>query len=193
MKVIFLDIDGVLNSDEYIDKVKRLNLQGIEKEIDIEKVKILKKIIDETGAKVVLSSSWRYTKNAKYLKELLSEYGIYVDSTPFMQNERGLEIKQWLSYNPDVEDFIILDDEIYPSYDENLLKKLVKISNENGRGLGEGLLISDIEEIVKRLGKVKKEELERSLNKMLENGYELVTMSITGTAKAILVLKKSSV
>ena len=40
MKVIFLDIDGVLNSDEYIDKVKRLNLQGIEKEIDIEKVKI---------------------------------------------------------------------------------------------------------------------------------------------------------
>ena len=161
MKVIFLDIDGVLNSDEYIDKVKRLNLQGIEKEIDIEKVKILKKIIDETGAKVVLSSSWRYTKNAKYLKELLSEYGIYVDSTPFMQNERGLEIKQWLSYNPDVEDFIILDDEIYPSYDENLLKKLVKISNENGRGLGEGLLISDIEEIVKRLGKVKKEELER--------------------------------
>ena len=78
-----------------------------------------------------------------------------------MQNERGLEIKQWLSYNPDVEDFIILDDEIYPSYDENLLKKLVKISNENGRGLGEGLLISDIEEIVKRLGKVKKEELER--------------------------------
>ena len=65
MKVIFLDIDGVLNSDEYVDKVKKSDIQGIERDIDIEKVKLLKRAIDETGAKVVLSSSWRYTKNAR--------------------------------------------------------------------------------------------------------------------------------
>ena len=41
MKVIFLDIDGVLNSDEYIDRAK--NSQGIERHIDIDKVKLLKK------------------------------------------------------------------------------------------------------------------------------------------------------
>ena len=45
MKVIFLDIDGVLNSDEYIDRAK--NVQGIERHIDIDKVKLLKKAIDE--------------------------------------------------------------------------------------------------------------------------------------------------
>ncbi len=71
MKIIFLDIDGVLNSDEYFDKISNLDIQGIEQEIDIEKVKLLKEAINETGAKVVLSSSWRYTRKGQQLKELL--------------------------------------------------------------------------------------------------------------------------
>ena len=32
-------------------------------------------------------------------------------------------------------------------------------------------------------------KIEEKANEMLQNGYELVTMSITGTAKAILVLR----
>ena len=47
MKVIFLDIDGVLNSDDYIDRAK--NSQGIERHIDIDKVKLLKKAINKYG------------------------------------------------------------------------------------------------------------------------------------------------
>lgn len=163
MKVIFLDVDGVLNSDEYFDKIRNLDIQGIEREVDIEKIKLLKKAIDKTGAKVVLSSSWRYTKYAQYLKELLSNYDIYVDSTPFIENERGLEIKKWLSDNQDAEDFVILDDEIFDSYDESLIKNLIKTSNGNGRNFGEGLLPRDVDEIIKRLGrkKSKNEEIER--------------------------------
>ena len=162
MKVIFLDIDGVLNSDEYVDRVKKSDIQGIERDIDIEKVKLLKRAIDETGAKVVLSSTWRYTKNARYLKELLANYGIRVDSTPYIQDKRGLEIKKWLSENQGVEDFLIIDDEIFDSFDEGLMKKLVKISNGNGRSLGEGLLPKDVDEIIERLGRKKaKEEIER--------------------------------
>ena len=65
MKVIFLDIDGVLNSYEYFDKIENLNVQGIEREIDVNKIKLLKRAVDETKAKVVLTSSWRYTKKAK--------------------------------------------------------------------------------------------------------------------------------
>ena len=163
MKVIFLDVDGVLNSDEYFDKIRNLDIQGIEREVDIEKIKLLKKAIDKTGAKVVLSSSWRYTKYAQYLKELLSNYDIYVDSTPFIEKETGLEIKKWLSDNQDVEDFVILDDEIFDSYDESLIKNLIKTSNGNGRNFGEGLLPRDVDEIIKRLGrkKSKNEEIER--------------------------------
>ena len=78
---------------------------------------------------------------------------IFTDATPYMNNIRGLEIKEWLSQNNDVEDFVILDDEIFESYDEELLSKLIKISNGNGRNLGEGLLQKDVDEIVNRLGK----------------------------------------
>ena len=96
MKVIFLDVDGVLNSDEYFDKIKNLNIDGIQSEIDVEKIKLLNIAINETKVKIVLTSSWRYTRNAQELRKLLSEYGISTDSTPFIQNERGLEIKQYL-------------------------------------------------------------------------------------------------
>ena len=166
MKVIFLDIDGVLNSDEYFDKIKNLDIQGIEQEIDIEKIKLLKKAINETGAKVVLSSSWRYTRNGQQLKELLSNYEIYVDSTPLIQNKRGLEIKKWLSEHQCIEDFVILDDEVFDSYDDVLIKKLVKISNGSGHSFGEGLLPRDVNEIIKRLGRKKeKNEIEQELER----------------------------
>lgn len=166
MKVIFLDVDGVLNSDEYFDKIKNLDIDGIQSEVDVEKIKLLKRTIDEAGSKVVLTSSWRYTRNAQELKKLLLEFGISTDSTPFIQNKRGLEIKQYLSEHLDVEDFVIVDDEVFDSYDDELIKKLVKISNGNGHNFGEGLLPKDIDEIIKRLGKNKQnnkanEELER--------------------------------
>ena len=92
-------------------------------------MKLLKRAIDETGARVVLSFTWRYTSNARYLKELLADYGIRVDSTPYIQDERGLEIKEWLSQHKGIENFVILDDEIFDSFDEELIKNLVKISN----------------------------------------------------------------
>ncbi len=164
MKVIFLDIDGVLNSDEYLKKVKWLHIQGIESEIDINKIKLLKKAVDETKAKVVLTSSWRFTRKAQSLRNLLANYGIYVDSTPFINNKRGLEIKKWLSDNTNVEDYVIIDDEKFDSYDEELLSKLIKISNGNGYTFGEGLLSKDVDEIIKRLGRkleFEKEEIER--------------------------------
>ena len=160
MKVIFLDVDGVLNSDEYFNKIKNLNIDGIQSEIDVEKIKMLNMAINETGAKIVLTSSWRYTRNAQELKKLLSEYGIPTDSTPFIQNKRGLEIKQYLLENPDVENFIIVDDELFDSYDDELIKKLVKISNGNGHNFGEGLLPKDIDEIIKRLGRNKSKNKE---------------------------------
>lgn len=164
MKVIFLDVDGVLNSDEYIKRTIKSNIQGIEKHVDVEKIKLLRQAIVQTNAKVVLTSSWRLTKMAQELIKLLITYGIYADSTPYIRNERGLEIKQWLADNQNVEDFVILDDEIFDSYDEGLMKKLVKISNGNGHNFGEGLLPKDIDEIIKRLGRNKTrqdDEMER--------------------------------
>lgn len=152
MKVIFLDIDGVLNSDKYIDSIKGKEMTA-ENEIDMEKVRLLEQAINQTGARVVLTASGRYAQVGRYLREVLSQRAIFTDVTPYMDNIRGLEIKEWLKQNNDVEDFVILDDEIFESYDEELLSKLIKISNGNGRNFGEGLLQKDVDEIVNRLGK----------------------------------------
>lgn len=61
MKVIFLDIDGVMNgSDEIVDLIKNHGKNGIEATFPTDtKCKLLKQLIDETGAKIVLSSTWR--------------------------------------------------------------------------------------------------------------------------------------
>lgn len=54
MKLIFLDIDGVLNYEGY-ERFTRMGTRFVDPVL----IKRLKKIIDRTGAKVVLSSTWR--------------------------------------------------------------------------------------------------------------------------------------
>ena len=123
-------------------------------------MKLLKEAVDETGAKVVVTASARYTTNGQLLIQLLREYQILVDLTTFINNKRGIEIKQWLSEHPDTEDFVILDDEIFDSYDKKLMEKLIKISNGNGISFGEGLQRKDIEQIIQRLGRKRQKEEE---------------------------------
>ena len=166
MKVIFLDIDGVLNSDEYFDKIEGQDIHGIEEDIDVETIKLLRKAVEETGAKVVFSSTWRYRKRAEELKQLMLEYGVIVDSsTPYLENVRGEEIKQWLKEHPGTEDFVLLDDEVWDSYDEELLKKLIKMSDTNEKKqFGDGLQEKDIEDVIRRFGRIKRkkdDDLER--------------------------------
>lgn len=162
MKIIFLDVDGVLNSDEYMHRVIHSNITGVEREIDIEKVRLLKQAVNKTGAKIVMTSSIRHTQLGGKVIELLQREGMVVDKTPFMNEARGEEIKAWIRENGNVEDFVILDDEVFKSYDDTLMAKLIKISDGNGRNFGEGLLPKDASEIVKRLGERKiNDELER--------------------------------
>ena len=119
MKVIFLDVDGVLNDQNLIfEKFKTKEL-----EISKDKLLLLKKIITSSNdIKVVLSSSWRIgllkkdgkivadtTYHREFL-ELLKEYSIQIyDITPSMMS-RPEEIKYYLDNN-DIESYVILDDE----------------------------------------------------------------------------------
>lgn len=107
MKVIFLDVDGVLNSSQDGNSIRlRTDLN----------LKLLQRVVRETGAKIVLSSSWR-NGPAKVLNNLhkrLEEYGLEImESTPDLGSLcRGDEIRQWLNANEEhVEKFLILDDE----------------------------------------------------------------------------------
>ena len=81
MKVIFVDVDGVLNSDDFIDSVKG------KQDIDIKTVLLLKRAIEETGAKIVMDTSFRYTQSFLKVQEMLLQNGIMFDKTPFIDNE----------------------------------------------------------------------------------------------------------
>ena len=102
MKVIFLDIDGVLNLSE-----KRFN-------INKKLLSILKVVVEETNAKIVLSSTRRLYKEAKdFVKKCLLEKNIKImSSTPKVgdSSKRFLEIEKWLKNHPKVKKYAIIDD-----------------------------------------------------------------------------------
>lgn len=99
MRVIFLDIDGVLNSKEFFKN--RQPTQGLN-EIDEEKVKLLQQIVQATNAKIVLTSTWRiYDKADKvyqHLVDVLAKYDLSIfDCTSWINENRPHEIAVWLS------------------------------------------------------------------------------------------------
>ena len=156
VKVIFVDVDGVLNSDDFIDNVKG------KQDIDIKAILLLKRAIDETGAKIVMDTSFRYTKSFSNVQEMLLQNGIMFDKTPFIDNERGKEIKQYLAEHKDIEDYILLDDVVFPDFDDDLLSHLIKMDDTNTRGIGKGLQEKDVEKIIRRFGRKKDfKEVER--------------------------------
>ena len=104
MKVIFLDIDGVLNSIQ--DKFSWTI------ETDIHFIR-LKRIVEKTGAQIVLSSSWRMGNSGRdIVHKRLQQFSMdFIDVTPIFNGQhRGREIADWLSRH-EVESFVILDDE----------------------------------------------------------------------------------
>lgn len=134
-KVVFLDVDGVLNSQDQItaQEGERSFLFGTF-DFHVEK---LARIVKETDAKIVMSSTWRsfFDKDEdkgshfyKHITERFNKFGLVLfDRTPIrgFDGERGLEIKDWLSRHPEVKKFVILDDEvsdIIPYYKKEVVK-----------------------------------------------------------------------
>ena len=120
MKVIFLDIDGVLNSERYEASRAEACTDGY---IDLSRVKLLADLVNATDAKIVLISSWRVDWNqdpklcgndGTYINQCLAKYGLFImDKTPYFSllSQRKKEILTWLSqHDGQVESFVIFDD-----------------------------------------------------------------------------------
>jgi len=105
--IIFLDIDGVLNSEEYCISLGKGGRLGI----DPEKVKIFDRIIEETGADIVLSSSWRLSEDLR--EEVRNDVGEFIGITPRSYSGfRGNEVYSWLLSNDKLDvRYAILDDD----------------------------------------------------------------------------------
>lgn len=110
-KVIFLDYDGALNDIKYLtDFHSKPGTHAGKDSLDPEKIALLSSICSQTGAKVVLTSSWRDDlETRKYLK---THFKIpIIGATPHKYDNRGLEIHQWMVDKHFNGQYIILDDE----------------------------------------------------------------------------------
>lgn len=127
--IIFLDIDGVLNSDEWNEEHKEDIHEGIL--VDEEKVRLLGELAKKYNAKIVLHSGWRFwfdneikplRKEAEILLKLMEREGISIDDfTPDLTNEeirrtkkfslvKADEIQKWLSAHAEIEKWVVFDD-----------------------------------------------------------------------------------
>lgn len=120
MKVVFLDIDGVLNSATWIHdagaRLGRRQVCGSADQIDPACVERLNRITDATGAVFVLSSAWRIVHCPTVAKAnaFFSSVGVqaaFVGRTGNVGRWRGDQIDSWLRRRGQAVDcFIILDD-----------------------------------------------------------------------------------
>ena len=128
-KVVFLDIDGVLNSNFWNENHQREISDG--SLIDESKIELLCKLIEDTGAGIILHSGWKYwfdpdlkplRREAENLKNLLEKAGLSIDgTTPDHATEeirktrkfslvKAGEILAWLKQHQEVNRWVVLDD-----------------------------------------------------------------------------------
>ena len=158
MKLIFLDIDGVLNNTQNIKKY-RLFFRGKRRLlVDVKPVFYLKKLLNEIekeklNVKIVISSSWRLGTIPADWKKLFLHYfnnaEIVIGRTPYLYKDRGIEILELLGIAKEkgdmIDDYIVLDDDIKDIINHINYKKVMKIDRRYG------LTSKNIKEILKKL------------------------------------------
>jgi hypothetical protein len=150
MKIIFLDIDGVLYQGAFSDREHQNRMSNQEipliKELpkianklsstqltklcnydlsamlgfDESAVQLLIRLCEETGAKIVLTTSWRVGRDLTYMQNLFSfwDFASYIiDLTPRLFTGRKSEIDAWLQQQTqEISSFIVLDDDKFPGF-----------------------------------------------------------------------------
>lgn len=111
MKIIFLDVDGVLNSNRTVlacgGYPQELAHQGAFDQIAIGMLQALCRA--DKDVKIVLSSAWRLFNK---FEAVGVAFGLpIIDRTPALPFTRGHEIQQWLDAHPEVEAYVIVDDD----------------------------------------------------------------------------------
>lgn len=179
MRIIFLDVDGVLNNDKTEDRI--FGWIGIDPKL----LNNLKRLYDESNkeeeTRIVVSSSWKndevrskngYTKADNCYAELLKRLNSlnmevlgYTTETR-SQSERGEGILRWIKeYNGEHEQpistYVVLDDEEFDFENhEDLYKRFVhtsrffdkeEVKNQWWSYVAEGLIDKHVEKALKIL------------------------------------------
>ena len=121
VNILFLDIDGVLNCQEYYssNRFDKTNGNYPYNQIDKLRVQWLNNLCISCDLKVVISSTWR-SSGIDYCKDVLEKCGStfeIIDITPYSEERiRGVEIYKWIQNNSKTlghhfEDYVIIDDD----------------------------------------------------------------------------------
>lgn len=145
MKIIFLDIDGVLNSKRtyYAFKGYPIDLSNESlKRFDWVAIGLIRKLCKLLDAQIVLSSSWRRCFKIEDIALALNLP--IIDKTPILfSGTRGKEIELWINKNKDVSYCIIDDNNDMLDYQK---EHFVRTSHENG------FLLKDYYKVIKMFG-----------------------------------------
>lgn len=171
LKVIFLDIDGVLNSERFYTEKSQperrhwAQQHGFNKDeqsalanIDPLAIELLNDIIDKTDAEIVVSSTWRSDPNLSYKLSFMGLKKPIYGITPYDKSRhRGTEIKEWIDYYKDDENvnlkYVIIDD------DTDMLEKQKPFffKTDSMEGLTEEIADDIIMSLNRRCNKKKKQ------------------------------------
>ena len=137
IKILFLDIDGCLNHQEfYKNRSNNKIVQDLPyplNEFDPVCVSLINDILDKTKSKLVLSSDWRFTEGIENIfKAVGFKHKIY-SITPYgMGKKRGEEIKTWLEQHSNINIYCIIDDLPKEHFLKEQYPYFVKINPNNG-------------------------------------------------------------
>lgn len=143
MKVLFLDIDGVLNSHRSCLALGGFpyGVEGYNRDqFDEVAVRLVRHIVKVAGASIVLSSSWRILHDYEDIARGL-ELPI-IDCTPRLAGSRGSEIAAWLAQHPEVETYAIVDDD--SDMLDGQVHRFVKTNMDNGLMWDDASLLAEI-------------------------------------------------
>lgn len=148
LRIIFLDVDGVLNSRRWFTETKqRQTRENAIAEIDPSAAARVQALVNRTRARIVVSSTWRLLYQLHDLRRMFEHRGLHAplfDRTPptVGDNRRGDDIQAWLDAHAalGIEGMVILDDDsdmkhlkpwlVQTSFDEGLRDEHVERAAE---------------------------------------------------------------
>ena len=158
LRVIFLDIDGVLNCK------KTPNPRDLPYIIDNRFLRIFLRMVRQTRAKVVLISDWRHDPAGLFSARY---WGIrYVDVVPYLpKRSRGEQILLWLRKHPKVTRYVVIDDDddqldnlplFQPSHSKGITAKIANgvvkyLQGKTDKDMTSGVLVRTVENVRKEL------------------------------------------
>lgn len=127
MRILFLDIDGVLNHQGTYKKCHETPGKTKPSDwLDRECIQRLNRVCSELGLSLVISSSWRSYLKFETLVEALRDAGLtaeVIGATPILEDPleiksgtRWSEILSWLQRNSGVTEWVILDDCLWEGF-----------------------------------------------------------------------------